>query len=361
MIKQKLHNGKKGLNPRSVSAFVASAALLASAALSSPAYAQRQPHTFFRDVIKLTDAEVGRIDQGQVVTKVLESKDKYGILVFGAVYINAPIEKFVAVYRDVGKLEEEKVYLVVQEFGRIGSTPKLADFDRFELVKGDIDAIEDCAAGDCDMQLAKIEDLQKEIDWKSKDKYAQANMVVRRRILEGMTHYMTGGLKALGSYRDREKPLDLYQATKDMVDSSYYLPKDKAPDVYRHVIDYPAGKMRGAEDIFYWENIDFGQGPVIRVNHVSVFPKGVGAVKLVVANKQLYSSKYIRVALQMFYCISDTQNPDKPGFYLIEMNDSRLPDFGGLKLSIVRKIATSTSVGGTRDTIEILQRRITKN
>jgi hypothetical protein len=119
--------------------------------------------------------------------------------------------------------------------------------------------------------------------------------------------------------------------------------------------------MAGAEDIFYWEDIDFGQGPVIRVNHVSLFPKGFGAVKFVAANKQLFSSKYIRVALQMFYCVPDTQDPKKPGFYLIEMNDSRLPDFGGIKLSIVRRIAGSTSVAGTRDTLGIFQRRATQN
>jgi hypothetical protein len=336
-------------------------ALLAIAAHSGPVYGQRQPHTFFRDVIKLKDAEVAQIDKGQVVTKVLESKDKYGLLVFGAVYVNAPIENFAAVYRDVGKLEEEKVYLVVKEFGQVGSQPKLEDFDRLELTNGDIDAIEDCKPGDCDLQLMKIEELRKEIDWKSKDKYAQANRVARQRIYEGMTRYMNGGLKDFGSYRDREKPLDLYQATKDMVDSSYYLPQDKAPDIYRHVIDYPAGKTKGAEDIFYWENIDFGQGPVIRVNHVSLFPKGAGVVKIVAVNKQLYASKYIRVAVQTFYCVPDTQSPEKQGFYLIETNDSRLPDFGGIKLSIVRKIATSTSVAGTRDTLEILQRRTIKN
>jgi hypothetical protein len=357
MIKHKSDNAKRQANHSRIPALVATAALLVSAALSGPAYAQRQPHTFFKDVIKLTDAEVAQIDKGQIVTKTLESKDKYGLLVFGAVYINAPIEKFAAVYRDVGKLEEEKVYLIVKQFGQVGSQPKLADFDRLEIAKGDIDALEDCAAGDCDLQLMKMEDFRKEVDWKSKDKYALANQVARKRIHEGMTRYMSGGLKAFGSYRDREKPLDLYQATKDMVDSSYYLPQAKAPDIYRHVVDYPAGKMEGAEDIFYWEDIDFGQGPVIRVNHVSLFPKGAGNVKFVAANKQLYASKYIRVALQMFYCIPDTQDPKKPGFYLIEMNDSRLPDFGGIKLSVVRRIASSTSVEGTRDTLGIFQRR----
>ena len=141
-----------------------------------------------------------------------------------------------------------------------------------------------------------------------------------------------------------------------MVDNSYYLDKAKGSDVYAHVVEFPNDKMTGAEDIFYWEKIDFGQGPVLRINHVSLFPKGVGAAKFIAANKQLYASKYMRVGLQMFYCVPDTANPDKPGFYLIEMSDSRLPDFGGLKLSIVRRVAASKGVEGTRDTLDIFKR-----
>src|SRR2546422_6748237 len=41
-------------------------------------------------------------------SKVLGSTDKYGMLVFGAVYINAPIKKFAASFRDVKKLKENK-------------------------------------------------------------------------------------------------------------------------------------------------------------------------------------------------------------------------------------------------------------
>lgn len=57
------------------------------------------------------------MDQGHVVTKVLESADKkYGVLVFGGVHINASIEQFAASYRDVKTLLEDKVYRDVQEF-----------------------------------------------------------------------------------------------------------------------------------------------------------------------------------------------------------------------------------------------------
>lgn len=81
-------------------------------------------------------------------------------------------------------------------------------------------------------------------------------------------------------------------------------------------------------------------------------------MKFIAANKQLYATRYIRVALQVFYCVPDQRNPTKPGFFLIEMNDSMLPNFGGLKLSIVRRIATGKAVDGTRDTLEIFKRRL---
>ena len=55
---------------------------------------QPQPRTFFKEHAKLSDNEIQKIEQGQVVTKVLASTDKYGLLVFGAVFVNAPIEKF---------------------------------------------------------------------------------------------------------------------------------------------------------------------------------------------------------------------------------------------------------------------------
>ena len=42
----------------------------------APVWAQRQPHTFFKDQVKLSDSEIQKIDRGQVVTKVLDSSDR---------------------------------------------------------------------------------------------------------------------------------------------------------------------------------------------------------------------------------------------------------------------------------------------
>lgn len=334
----------------------ATVAILTFGAVAS---GQPQPRAFFKDQAKLSDAEIQKIQQGQVVTKVLGSSDKYGMLVFGAVYVNAPIEKFAASFRDVKALKTNKVYLDVQEFSPGGVPPKLSDFERLILDKKDIDELQTCKPGDCNIQVFDdLGELQKKINWNAKDKYVQANAILRQRVLEGLTQYLAGGLKVIGSYRDREKSFNPYQATKDMVSSSYYLPQDKAGDIYKHVTEYPNGKMAGAEDFFYWEKINFGQEPTARINHVTIFPKGFGAVKLLIANKQIYSTRYMRMALQMYYCVPDTENPGKPGFYLIEMNDSRLPDFGGLKLPVVRKVATGKAVEATRDTLSMFYNRL---
>jgi len=321
---------------------------------------QAQPTTFFKDRIHLPDAEIQKIQQGKVVTKVLESGDaKYGMLVFGAVYVNAPVDRFAAVVKDFPALLQNKVYLGVQEFSAIGAPPKPADFAAITLEKKDVDQLQTCKPGDCDIQIINVEDLQKRVDWKSPNRYEQVNQIVREKIYQGMVTYQKDGLKGLGSYKDRRQPMSLYDATKGMIDLSYYLPKDKAEGIYNHVTEYPQRKMAGAEDRFYWEKIDFGQEPTIRVNHVSMFPQGAGAAKFVAVNKQLYASRYMRVAVQMFYCVPDTERPGS-GFYLIEMNDSRLPDFGGIKLGIVRKVATGKAVDATRDALQMYQKTLNR-
>ncbi len=318
--------------------------------------AQPQPSTFFKSRIGLSDAEIQQIAQGQVVTKILDTGSKYGMLVFGAVYVNAPIPKFAEAYRNVNNLLKDKVYIAVQEFSQGGKPPTVADFSRLEVPKKDVDELKTCKPGDCDIQIFdQVTALHVKIDWNSPDRYDKFNQLVRERLVQGMTQYLSGGLQALGSYRDREKPLNLYQATKEMVDRSFYIPKEKMPEVYTHVVDYPKGKTPGVVDFFYWQDMDFGEGPTIRVDQVSIFPGTYGPIKSIVADKQLYATRYIRLALQMFYCVQDTQNPNKPGFYLVEMNDSQLPDFGGLKLSIVRKVATSKSVQGTNETLALFK------
>jgi hypothetical protein len=328
--------------------------VLLLALLGRPLWAQQSVESILHNRVHLSDVEIAQVRQGQVVAKALDSPDKkYGILVFGAVYINAPVDKFLDTYRDTKMLLQDKVYLDVQEFSVNGVAPHASDFDRLKLDNSSIDDLKDCKPNDCDIQVFNFQTIPAQFDWKSKDRYEVINKLFRQSVQDGMTRYLSGGLKALGSYEDREHPFDVYVETKQMIDLSFYLPQEKSAGIYHRVVDYPAGRVTDGWDYFYWENIDFGQGPTIRVNHVAVFPKGAGAAKLIIANKQLYSSRYIRIALQMFYCIPDDKNPGNPGFFLVEINDSRTPDFSGLKQMIARKIAKSKGIESTQNILNL--------
>lgn len=322
--------------------------------------AQRQPHTVLKQEVGLSDGDIAKMDKGEVVVKQLDSADKYGFLVFGGAYINGSIDDFVEVFQDVDSLEKEKVYEIVHRFGGIQIPALASDFARLQFTEADLDDLEDCKPGNCDLQVMDVQSLQKQVDWSSSDKYDQANKIIRERVAKGINEYYRGGLKTLGAYRDRKKPFDLDQQTRAMVDGSFYLPEDRSAGIYGHIVDFPNGRLEGATDHFYWEQIDFGQGPVVRVNHLSIFPEGAGAAKAIGAIKQLYASKYMRLALQVFYCVPDTGDAGRKGFYLIEMNDSRVPDFGGLKLTIVKKIAVATAKQATEDTLNIYKRRVEK-
>lgn len=149
------------------------AATVLAAGLSigaSVACAQRQPETFFKTRIGLSDSEIQKMGHGQVVTKVLESGDKkYGILVFGGVYINTSIEQFAASYRDVKSLLEDKVHLDVDEFSENGAVPKFSDFDRLTLSHKDIDTIQNCRPNHCDFQVFVVSAFQKQSLFQSLD------------------------------------------------------------------------------------------------------------------------------------------------------------------------------------------------
>ena len=179
---------------------------------------QPQPRTFFKNHIKLEDCEVQQIEQGQVVTKVLESADKtHGLLVFGAVYIDAPVARFATAVRDIQGLLQNKIYLAVQEFSPNGAPPKLSDFDRIALERKDVDELRTCKPGNCNVRVINVTDLQKRVDWESKDRDDQVNRLVRQNIYDGMTTYLKNGLKGLGRYRDRRQPLHLYEEIRNHV------------------------------------------------------------------------------------------------------------------------------------------------
>jgi hypothetical protein len=122
------------------------------------------------------------------------------------------------------------------------------------------------------------------------------------------------------------------------------------PVLRSYLLDYPNAKSEAVQSQFYWEKVNFGLKPTLRVVQ-SVVYRGTttyGEPAFAVAEKQLYASHYFETALDLTVCVKDSKRPNERGFYLITLKGSKQAGLTGIKGSIVRKVA----VDKTRSSLE---------
>ena len=114
------------------------------------------------------------------------------------------------------------------------------------------------------------------------------------------------------------------------------------PDLNRYLLDYPNAASNEIRSEFYWEKVNFGLKPTLRIVQAIVY-SGTSPDKpaYAVAVKQLYASHYFETALDLTVCVSDKKN----GFYLITIKGSAT---GGSHRVQRRNRAKS---GGGQDTL----------
>jgi len=323
------------------------AALLVAAASAavplSGGQTTREPRASLAKQIGLSDPEIAAIDRGDPVVKVLPSRTPAEIFLFGAVYVNAAPEAYVRLAFDMSRLRRLPGYLAVARFA---DPPTLADLKGFSLEPNDITSLKRCRAGRCSVQLPTdaMQELQRVVDWSAADVGSQVNDETRRMALALVRRYQLGGNGALGTYGDKNRPVHVSERFASLLSQSEAFPVSH-PELNRYLLDYPDTTLPNVESLFYWEKVDFGLKPTLRVNHAIAYQPGDphGAAR-VVAVKQLYASHYFQVALDLAACVTDGGRASNQGFYLITLKASRQDGLTGLRGSLVRRLV----VGRTR-------------
>jgi hypothetical protein len=300
-------------------------------------------NTFFKQNIGLGDSEIAQIDQGKAVAKILSSPSPSQVFVFGAISVKAQPSSYMRLATDLDKLKSLPGYLAIQRFS---NPPVLSDLSGFAIDAADVNELKKCKPGDCDVQLPaeNIEAFRSKIDWSGADPTNQANVLAREMVLEELLAYQQGGNAALGTYRDKKNPTQVSEQFRAILARSKALP-EKLPALNSYLLDYPKASLPGSSSVFYWEKVQFGLKPTLRINHQITAHLVVehGPVD-VVAIKQLYASHYFETALDLYFCIPRTQG----GFYLMTVKGSEQAGLTGLKGSVVRKVA----VDKTRSSLE---------
>jgi hypothetical protein len=279
---------------------------------------------FLRRTIQLSSAQIASLEAGEVVTKQLPADEKADVAVFGAVRIAASPETYAARLRDITSFRKSPS---VMEIGRFSETPAMSDVASLTLEKEDFAAAKNCRPGKCDLKLARsaIQLMHAQIDWSAPDASDRAAAVLRMVMVDFVVAYRKGGATALATYLDKEHPVDASSEFKTLLESTRYL-IDYAPSFHAYLASYPNATLEGVEDFFYWVKEQVGPKLTVSVHHVSLWrdPRG----PLFVSSKQIYSSHFVRVGLDLVAVVPSRESPGV--FYLLDLYRSRIDPPGGL-------------------------------
>ena len=258
---------------------------------------RREPPVPIFSALGLTRDEISAVDAGRPVAKVLSWGSPSEVYVFGAVHVEAAPGRYITTVRDIAHLTTTPGYLGV---GELRSDATVTDLAELTFEGDDIKALKNCREGSCDVQLpmATIDAFRTRIDWSRPDVDAQVNALARPMLLELLHSYRQGGNHALGEYRDKKNPARIAEQFETMLQRSSTLP-DVLPELRRYLLDYPNAALPAADSYFYWEKVDFGLKPTIRLNHAVIYRgRTQGREFATVAIKQLYATHYFHTAAQ---------------------------------------------------------------
>jgi hypothetical protein len=313
------------------------------------------PEEFLRARMQLSPSQLAEVQNGKAFAKILATSNPSDIFVSGVVYIRAKPAAYFQLMQDLTRRKTVAGYLGAGEFS---VPPRVEDLATLSLERGDIDDLKKCRPGDCELQLPEesMEAARASIQWKSPDLAEQVTILAKRGIIRLLKDYQQGGDRALLPYRDKRDPLPPAEQFASLLSHLELFPQ-YLPDLHRYLLQYPNSRPEAAQDPFYWEKVNFGLKPTIRVNHAIIYrTSGPGAIH-VLAIKQLYATHYFQTALDLSFCAPSSAVSGEDGFYLITVKGSRQAGLTGVKGGLLRKVV----VNRTRESLERALNSIREN
>jgi hypothetical protein len=316
-----------------------------------------EPFKFFRNYVGLHEDQIAAIRNGKAVAKIVESSTPDEVFVFGSVYVKSTPDKYLKFASDLEELRKLPNYLAVRQFS---NPPQLSDLDGFTLEADDIKQLKNCDQGRCDVQLPSeaINAFKQSVNWSAPDAATQVNRLGQKMALEALERYMEGGNAALGTYRDKHHPAVVADTFQSLLSRSKALPI-YLPELDRYLLEYPETRSENIQSEFYWEKVNFGLKPTLRIVQAIVYrgPRATDPA-YAIAEKQLYASHYFETALDLTVCVLDQVNLERPGFYLITLKGSQQAGLTGLKGGIVRKVAVDKARSSLERALEAIKERL---
>ena len=317
----------------------------------SPAPLPARLDSYIKAYVKLTPEEQKRLLAGEPVTQLLESDPAKEVAIFGAVWVAAPITRYVEAVKNIEEFEKGDNFLATK---RISSPPRIEDFDRLSLPPDDVADLRTCKVGDCELKLgeAALVRIQKETDWSKPTATADVERSIRRLALDYVTAYLEGGNSRLAVYRDAARPTFVAQEFAAMLDRMPSL-TTYLPDLKTYLLEYPKVTLPKSESFLYWQEAKFGLKPTLRINHLTIADQ---QTHVAVVSKMLYASHYFWTAIELRILVPDPARGE--GFWFANVNRSRADGLDGFVGSVIRGKARGEAEKGMQAALKITKSRM---
>lgn len=284
---------------------------------------------FLATVVRPTAAERRLLLAGAPITKLLDADPSREVVVFGAVWIAAPRERYVEAVKNIETFERGGAFRITR---RISDPPKLEDFAEMMLPEDDVEDLRDCRVGDCEVKMGQraIEAIRAKVDFDKPTAKQDVEAVLRQQAYEYVTGYREKGNAGLAVYRDDSRPTFVAAELKSMIDRMPAL-AEFTPDLRRYLLNYPNATLADSTDFLYWQETAFGLKPTIRISHLVIHEN---TRETVVASKMLYASHYFWTALELRVLAPDPVRG--AGFWFINVNRSRSDGLSGFVGRLIR-------------------------
>jgi hypothetical protein len=292
---------------------------------------------FLQKRLKFTEANLASLDRGEPVARVLRTKEKGEIAALGVVRVPVSAELFISAFRDIVHFKKASSVL---QIGKFSNPPRLEDLNGLTLDSCCLDAIKNCEAGACAMQMSSemMESFRGELDVHARDYETRANSLARRILLDYVKAYLQVGNPALVEYKDQGRGVRLANEYRSLLEQSHLL-TDYAPEFQKYLEDFPKASSPEVEDFIYWSKEKYGLKPVLSITHVAIYKRTLGdRTEVLVASKQLYANHYFDGSLGLTVFVEGNERT-APCSYLLYLNRSRIGAlrgfFAGLKRSVI--------------------------
>lgn len=307
-----------------------------------------------RERLRVTEESLASLVHGEPVTKVLRSTDKREIAALGIVRVEASAELFIDRLRNIVEFKKSSSVL---QIGKFSNPPRLEDLNGLTLDPCCLDAIKDCEAGQCGMQISS-EQMGRFREERTAQDEARANSLARKILLDYVKTYLEAGNAALIEYHDQKNRAPLANEYRSLLEESRFL-TDSAPEFYQYLEEFPKASSPNVEDFIYWSKEKYGLKPVVSITHVAIYKRTLGnRTEVFVASKQLYANHYFDASLGLTVFVEGEERATS-GSYLLYLNRSRIGALGGFFVGLKRSVIGAQIRQGLGKNLMLIKRRLT--